>query len=388
MTQPLIGILTCRKGNSFAESDYFRRMIRHGRQCGAVVFLFTPSDVYPDKRVIRGYVPGAGRSWQSRLFAWPDLVIDQYRYYPVKKHAAYPAFRRQPLFPYVNNRFANKWKVYQLLASDERINKWLPEGRGYAREQVEEMLKRYGTIYLKPMTGTGGRSILRIEQKGKSRYMLTGRTKRCAQVELEITDREEMLAFLDRWICDQKRGKEHFFLQQGLDLDLIPDRTVDMRVLIQKDGYGKWKVTGMGVRIGERNSSTSNLHAGGKAQSAARFLTSAFGREQAGEMMREAALLAHRVVRILEEHFGRMMEFGIDLGIDVAGRIWLIECNPKPGRKIFLQMNKPDLYQLAVTRPLEYALYLLRQQENETAAEVLPLTPSASKWTAAKPPSG
>ncbi|MCK9909492.1 YheC/YheD family protein [Microbacteriaceae bacterium K1510] len=56
------------------------------------------------------------------------------------------------------------------------------------------------------------------------------------------------------------------------------------------------------------------------------------------------------------------MVFGIFIGVDVNGRVWLIEMNPKPGRDIFRKLGREDRYALAVRRPLQYALHLLNQQ--------------------------
>ena len=60
----------------------------------------------------------------------------------------------------------------------------------------------------------------------------------------------------------------------------------------------------------------------------------------------------------LERSYGRLCELALDLAVDRSGDVWLIEINPKPGRNIFLQIQDYDAYRTAVTRPLEYALWL------------------------------
>lgn len=354
-----IGVLTYRGETGFLEPGYLRRLVEEGREMGAEVFLFSPQDVRLAERRINGYVPD-GKRWRRERFAWPDIVIDRYRYYPLHKHRGYLPFRRKNLFRYANNRFSNKYVVHQILIQNEELQQWLPETLAYDRKTLASMLDAHRLVYLKPTNGSGGRSILRVEKRGNS-YLLHGRTKQQAKSCIRLATLSKVCERLERWMKHEKNGQEQFFLQQGLQLSLIPNRTVDARLLVQKDGYGKWCLTGMGVRVGPTHSSTSNLHGGGKALPALEFLVQRFGQEKAQLIVQECKELAMKTVTRIEEHFGKMMEFGFDLGIDVHGKVWIIEMNPKPGREIFKQLRQHKRYKVAVRRPLEYALYLVNQ---------------------------
>lgn len=351
-----IGILTYRGEKGFNEPGFLRRLVREGKEMGAEVFVFSPQDVNAASRRIKGFTPGAD-GWKSGWYAWPDIVIDRYRYYPIEKHKSYLPFRKKNWFRYANNRFANKFRVHQVLMQEEELQRWLPETRLYRREELADMLKRHGVVYVKPTNGSGGRSILRVERRGKV-YLLRGRTKNQGRKNAVLPTLSALTTEIERWTNREKYGEEQFFLQQGLDLALLPGRTVDARLLIQKDGSGEWRLTGVGMRIGPKRSSTSNLHGGGTAVPAGRFLAFRFGVQEAERILRECRELALKTVETIEKHFGSMMEFGFDLGIDANGRVWIIEINPKPGRDIFRKLGQWDRYRLAVRRPLEYALYL------------------------------
>ncbi|MFD2370718.1 YheC/YheD family protein [Brevibacillus sp. GCM10020057] len=357
-----IGILTYRGDAGFTEPVYLRRLVIEGRELGAEVFLFGPQDVRFAERRIRGFVP-AGAGWKSEWYGWPDIVIDRYRYYPLPKHSLYLPFRRQNWFRYANSRFTNKFQVHQVLSQDPLLARWLPETLPYSRDNLASLLRNHRLLYLKPTNGSGGRSILRVERT-RNGYRLHGRTKLQAKSSEKLSTMKELCRRLEQWMEQEKHGNEQFFLQQGLALELVPKRVVDARLLAQKDGSGHWRLTGMGLRMGALHSSTSNLHGGGKALSAARFLTERFGAAEAERIILECKELALRTVERIEEHFGPMMEFGFDVGIDVEGRLWIIEINPKPGRDIFRQLGQHNRYRLAVRRPLEYALYLLKQEED------------------------
>lgn len=362
-----IGILTYRGDAGFTEPGFLRRLVIEGRELGAEVFLFGPQDVRFAERRIRGYVP-AESGWKSEWCSWPDIVIDRYRYYPIPKHSLYLPFRRQNWFRYANSRFTNKFQVHQVLAQDPLLERWLPETKPYSRENLAALLQRHRLLYLKPTNGSGGRSILRVERTPGG-YRLHGRTKLQAKSSEKLASMRELCRRLEQWMEQEKHGNELFFLQQGLALDLVPERIVDARLLAQKDGSGRWRLTGMGLRMGAPHSSTSNLHGGGKALPAARFLTERFGAAEAARIILECKELALKTVARIEEHFGQMMEFGFDVGIDVSGKLWIIEINPKPGRDIFRQLGQKKRYRQAVRRPLEYALYLLEKTEGEEAGK-------------------
>ncbi|MEJ8544796.1 YheC/YheD family protein [Brevibacillus borstelensis] len=360
MKRPIIGILTWREGKSFAEPSYFRKMIRAGEELGCTVFLFSPADVSANGRQVRGYIPAA-RGWQARVFPRPDAVIDRYRYTPTEAFRKYVAFRKASDLVYTNNRLANKWKVHEVLVKDSRMHRWLPETALYNRLALQKMLARHSLLYVKPVNGTGGRNILSVEKTPQG-YHLLGRDKQRAKVSTVIRQLESVQNRVKKWATRDK-----YIVQQGLHLNLVPGRAVDMRLLIQKNGEGQWSITGAGMRVGGVKSATSNLHGGGKAVPVKAFLSARFGEQKTGEIIQDCEQLAYQTVETLENHFGRLMEMGLDIGIDVKGRPWLIEVNPKPGREIFREMGSLGQYREAIKRPIQYAMYLARSGTGKNA---------------------
>ncbi|WNC17327.1 YheC/YheD family protein [Brevibacillus brevis] len=354
MKRPTIGILTWREGKKFAEPAYFRRLLRAGQELGSTVFLFSPKDVRASGKQVRGFVLDRNGNWQAKLFDRPDAVFDRYRYTPTQAFKDYVAFRRTSDFLYANNRLANKWRVHEVLYRDPRMHRWLPETLLCNRANLQKMLGRHTYLYVKPLNGTGGRNILSIEKTGQG-YRLMGRDKRRAKIVTVIRSTDALQRWVERWT----KGEKHI-VQQGLRLQLIPNRAVDMRLLIQKDGQGDWDITGHGIRVGGEKSATSNLHGGGKAVAVPAFLRPRFGEARTAEIIRDCEQLAYQTADTLENHFGRMVEFGLDIGIDVEGKAWLIEVNPKPAREIFREMGALAQYKQAISRPIEYAMYLAR----------------------------
>ncbi|MFS0918356.1 YheC/YheD family protein [Brevibacillus sp. 179-C 1.1 NHS] len=353
----VIGILTWREGERFEEPDYLRKLVQTGQELGAVVYLFSHQDVHVQDKKIKGFLPKPNGRWVSKWFPWPEVVIDRYR----RRVREYIRLRNSDLFFFANSPFSKKWRVTKLLASDERVKRWIPETHVYAQGMVRSMLARHALVYVKPGNGTGGRSILRVEKRGKE-YCLSGRDKKHAHHTARLDTAVGVEKWVKRWVEEQQIRDGNFLVQQGLELGLLRKHVVDVRLLIQKDECGEWSVTGCGVRIGENGSATSNLHGGGRAIPFEWFLSKRFGVEQAESIKSECYQLAYEVAKTLEDYFGRMMEFGLDIGVDVQGRAWLIEVNPKPGREVFRQMGDMQLYKMAIARPVQFALYLAKNQ--------------------------
>jgi len=366
MNKPLIGIMVYRNGLSFSEPTYFRDLARAGERLGSTTFLFAPQDVNVANRTVTGFVPTSS-GWSRRTYNWPEVVIDRHR----RSGQEYMRLRTSNLFHYANNRFTNKWNITRIFLQEERLAPWMPETVEYSREHLRQMLKRHRLLYIKPGNGTGGSSIVRVKAT-ENGYAVLGRGLKQLKHSVSFTTINSLALWLDRWTVKERIREGNFMIQQGLDLELVPDRVTDTRLLIQKNELGNWTITGMGMRVGPAGSSTSNLHGGGKAVPFQEIAEKKFGAEKTESIREECERLAFQIVQVIEERFGSMMEFGLDIGIDVDGRVWLIEVNPKPGRDIFKGIGSPSLYRKSVERPIQYAMYVAEQQKHGHTRQLRP----------------
>ncbi|WNQ09953.1 YheC/YheD family protein [Paenibacillus aurantius] len=363
MSKPVIGIMVWRNGRTLSEPAYFRGLVREGQKLGAVTYLFTLTDIEDRKKKINGLTLSPEGEWQEREFGWPDVVIDRYR----RGGSLYTGIRNSSLFVYANNKFTNKWTATQLFLREDRLKRWMPETLEYNHYNLRRMLNRHSLLYIKPGNGTAGSSIVKLKVLSNG-YEVLGRSRNLTRRKAVLPSSSSLRNWLDQWTVKERIHNGNFMVQQGLDLELVPGRVVDTRLLIQKNEKGVWEVTGLGMRVGAPRSSTSNLHGGGKALPFHVLLHKRFGKTRTESIRQECEELAQEVVRTIERHFGSMMEFGLDIGIDVDGKVWLIEVNPKPGREIFREMGDKTLYRKAVRRPLEYAVHLAQALAKTSAA--------------------
>ncbi|KIL34271.1 hypothetical protein SD71_21485 [Cohnella kolymensis] len=360
-----MGVLTARKELKFDTPVFFQDLAIAAAALGAQLFLFSPDDVELSDGSIRGFIPDPiTLTYQEDTFTNPNLILD--RYLPYRKSfdelQKYQEIRQNPAFRIVNSCLPDKWNVYQILKAKPTVVKNLPTTRLYSSKTLRQMIKRYETVYMKPLHETGGRGIIKITHKRKG-YSLYARDLHRVQSYSRVTSLEELLARI------QKITLGHAYLvQQGLDLSLVENRVTDMRLLLQKTENGEWSVTGYGMRVGAKNSPTSNLHGGGIGKPV-QLLYSRFGKKRSKRIRQRFLKLAYRVGRTIEKHCGQMVEMGLDIGIDTRGKVWLIEVNGMPGRQIFKQMDRMNLYRKAVSSPLRYILGLLSIKSSEKKAQ-------------------
>lgn len=355
--KPIIGIFTLKtKKGLFQEEDFFRTLAKESQNYPCLLYFFTPRDIFYNQLKINAYTRKFNK-WKQKIRAWPDLVID--RYYGVNSNAKdLKRVRNFPYFRFLNERIKDKWRVHQAFRKKKSLRAILPETYLYSRSALKKLLTSYPFIYLKPADSTGGRGVLKIKRKS-SGYRLLGRNMH-RHLSSRTIKKARLLNTIDQWV-----GRKKYIVQQGLDLALISNRVTDMRLLIQKNGKGAWEVTGYGMRIGGKNSPTSNLHGGGRGVDANSVLVPLFGSKKAKVILRKCLQLSHLIAHTTERHFGRMLELGLDIGIDVKGRIWLIEVNSRPGRKILKGLSAPGLYRKASCLPIEYALKLISESRKK-----------------------
>ncbi|RXZ84676.1 YheC/YheD family protein [Paenibacillaceae bacterium] len=363
-TKPTLGILTLylNENRMLEERAVYQKMTQYGNKIGLDIVVFTPQDVNNSERRIHSMVYNtATGKWSRKWMAFPNMIYDRcriqrsYRFEQLKKFRA-----RYGHLTFLNRPMRNKWTVYKTLIGDTRFRPHLPLTRMVdGSRDVMQMLEKHSLVYFKPINGTGGRGILRIERKEKGVWLVEGRDLSRRMIRPEKFSSQGLQNKIIAW-----RGKEKkYVVQQGINLKLANGRVHDYRLLVQKNGSGEWDVTGCAGRVGARGSVTSNLHGGGRAAPMSSLLKQWIGSDsKAASIEQKAGELGVQIAAHLEKSFGQLCELALDLAIDRSGHIWLLEVNPKPAREVFARAGDRETYRKALSRPLEYALWMYEQK--------------------------
>lgn len=360
MAHQTLGILILQneKHCRFAEKNFFEQLSLYAKQNNIRAIVFSPEWVNWDVQTTFGFFFDAKRKkWTETTIPIPKIIYDRcFQFKGINKsQKILQQLRKQSAFLFLNAPLSGKWSIHQLLYQNETLRPFLPTTEKYKNfYQLIHLLERDGKIFLKPINGTHGLGILSISKTSFQAYIIQGRISRNQSIHETVTSNTNL-----KKRVEQLTSNRPYILQQSLELSTVDGNAFDVRVLVQKDGTGEWKISGSAVRVGKPDSVTSNLHSGGHAKQLLSFLIEHYSTDLTSSIVASIEDVVKLVPRIIEEHHGRLCELGLDFGVDRTGKVWLLEVNSKPGRKIFdleeLKLSK----QLSFSRPILYAKYLM-----------------------------
>ncbi|RUT29515.1 YheC/YheD family protein [Paenibacillus zeisoli] len=358
MSQPVLGILTLylNEKKHLEERSIYQRMITEGQKLGMDVFVFTPADVHQNKDIIHALIyDPQSRKWSRKWRKFPDLIFDRCRIQKSKRFEQLKQFRsKYGHLHFLNRPLRDKWTIHQVLSKRSKFRDHLPDTVLFNNlSDVYKLLKRCNPIYLKPINGTGGRGILKIEKIGPKLYQIQGRNPQRKIISPQKLHPSRLGPYLLGW-----RSYSRYIVQEGIRIQLPNGRVHDYRVLVQKNGSGEWEVTGGAGRVGVPRSVTSNIHGGGHAVPMNTQLKHWFpSEERRSEIRKTTDQLCLEIAKYLEDTYDALCELALDIAIDKQGHIYVLEVNPKPAREVFALSGDMEAYRKAITRPLEYALW-------------------------------
>lgn len=319
--------------------QYVRITQAAAKQYGARVCLFDPHSVDWNNGTIDAWTPQdpqhPERDWVNRSVRLPDVIYEN-----VFVHLAVQGYvselRRQAAkrnIPLYNPILPGKWRMISVLKAAGLADYTPTTERLSSAAQVRDRLRKWGTIYVKPIGGYGGLNVHRIERQPDGTYrMSVDRTKSATRHKRTIMTAEE----LDKWTHAHRSG---YLLQRGLHLMTVGGRKVDFRVVLHRDRHGEWQLVGIVPKLAATDGVVTNVIAGGERSDVKAFEQAA-ARE--GKQVPWAALerRAKEIAAVLSKRHPSVGLVGFDMGVEDDGTISMIEMNPKPARSL---LNRPML---------------------------------------------
>lgn len=335
---PLIGVLVSRVYSAKPErpfgamTAFCRELTDACEQFGGFVYFFTPEDIRSGgSSAISGWCHT--ERWVKRTFPVPNVVYNRLTSRKLENRPSVQQFMKSAKTHYgasvFNEKYLNKSEVFKALRGVSSLHHLLPESylvKNYA--MLKAMCKKHAIVYLKPITGSLGKGIIKISKRSGGGYA-------CHFTSLNGVRKQEYptLTQLFKTISGKLRTGR-YQIQQGIHLIEIGGRPVDFRALVQKGVQGEWGVTSVVGRIAANNTFVSNLARGGSLatvpDAAAKSNVASSGKAGMNAKLRKAAIdIAKGTEAQIQGHFA---EFGVDLAVDRSGRVWLLEVNSKPSK--------------------------------------------------------
>ncbi|WP_176391998.1 YheC/YheD family protein [Marininema halotolerans] len=352
-----MGVIVCRSNHQtppFQEKSYYQQLTQEGIPLGIHVMVFCPMDVDWQTRSVNGwrYNPNTGQ-WSSDRYPLPSLIYDRCGYSDSRQYQMYKPYvmslSNDPNIQFLGRPLGGKLPNHEMLVKNSSLLPYLPQTlRLTAFKDVRSFIEQHDSVLIKPNGGSHGRGVAAILPHSKG-YVVRGRSPKNQPFQIRLHKETS----LRNWINRFTKGVR-YVIQPFLHLDTSDRRPFDLRILVQKDGLGQWATTGMAVRLGSIGSLTSNIHGGGKAERAIPFVHEHFP-QQANQILATLQFLSKEVPLQIEREHGRLIELGLDTGIDRQGQVWLLEANSKPGRSVFLLTGEKEIRIQSVRRPILYA---------------------------------
>lgn len=308
-------------------TTFCEELARYCSKQHAFFFVFSCHDLTTGKVCGYRYVNG---EWMQSQLPVPGVIYNRIPTRKQEKSSTCQQFFQQCRewgIIFFNERFLNKWEVHTRLETYPEITPFLPKTELYTKaSNLETMLQQYPLLYLKPIHGSMGRRIIRI-QSNREQYDVDYSTFSVTKSET-ITS---LLVLLKTVVTWQRR--QQYIIQEGIRTITHYDRPIDFRILCNKGREGEWKVTSAVARVSAKQQFVSNIARGGSLYQIEEVLSNLFDTHEVKNLRRLLFEIAIRCAEIVElEEAGIYGEFGIDLAIDEAGKPWILEINTKPSK--------------------------------------------------------
>lgn len=353
---PIVGIF-CQRYPGRAifgpQTRFFRRLIEMGRRMGMFVYVFETGDVDRRREFVNAFTWVHRQGWVRTRCPLPHVFYD--RGMVTNSVMRIHQWLRLRGVRQFNGYVGSKLWVYRLLADDPELARYIPPTRVLRNgSDLVRMAQQHESVFVKSAGGGKGIGIWVIRRhpgRGYS-YRFTDARTRIHQG----TTRD--VGFIAQRLLNAPR--QPWFIQPHLDLPRWRERIFDVRILVQRDGEGRFRVTGTGARIGRKGSFISNIHGGGEARALPPLLQECLGLDEAEAVAMQSKIegIALSITRKIDgviRRTGTVGELGIDIAVDRQGNLWFLEANSRTGRNVFAMAGMKDRAHLSMIRPLQYA---------------------------------
>jgi glutathione synthase/RimK-type ligase-like ATP-grasp enzyme len=337
-----------------SELTYFTEIARLANPNLFTCYRFSPANIHPLTQLVSGEKFDYSKNrWAKAEFPLPIIIYDRcfYSNDPASKQAMAIVkwLKKKGDITFLGNGLPNKWMIYQVLSESE-LSPYIPKTILVpSGKDVVDQLTKIKKGILKPVFGSGGAGIYKIDKSGREFEISADLGGRLSTKTFHSTSETEA------WLDSLFRKKE-YMLQPYLQLTDAQNCPFDVRVLLQKDREEKWIVRGKGIRRGSKDGILSNLSVGGEILTFEEYADS-LDIPTKKFILHEVEEILSKLPAILEASFPRLFELGVDIGISKDHALWVLDTNSKPGRKVIAATN-PELKEVLYKAPLEYARML------------------------------
>lgn len=305
--------------------------------------VFTPYGIDWMHDTVRGLVLKDGE-WVPGVTRFPDAVYNRLYGTNARTVARLASVLGARCVFNHDNRLS-KILVANILKGS-RLAQNLPETAEYSWDGCMRMLGKYRQVILKPSFGHYGFDIYKVERTEEQYQVYFETLRRPYQ---SFTKADQLRDWIKEMLREAKKGS--YLVQQYVEPLRLRGRFFDLRMLVQRNGEGKWAVTGIMSRFNRLNYLISNF-----------VYTITDGTELLTEiglahLIKPLTTMGTDVARLLTKNLGMFAEMSVDCIIDTSYKPWIIEVNGKPRKDLFEDYADEELLRAIYLQPIIYGRF-------------------------------
>jgi hypothetical protein len=228
----------------------------------------------------------------------------------------------------------SKWRKHRVLVRTAKLRRHLPSTRWLGNRTFQSLLKKHRVVILKPAAKSGGFGVMKVASVDKHRISV--HSDRAIRM---IKGRSAIASFIKR------TAARHYLVQKRIELATVNGCPFDLRVMVQRRRGGPWNVTGMVAKLAGRGYIITNV-----ARSRGRVLTVSQALTRSGfrnsrAIRRKIRGISLLTAQKLSHAYPSLRTIGLDIGIDLNGKVWIIEANFRPMISLFRKLKNRSMYQ-------------------------------------------
>lgn len=305
---------------------------------------------------VRAYIQENGR-YKLRSVPYPRFIHNRAIFKnPASNREVTRLIRTGVTVFNTRNRYS-KLDIHRLLHEDPAIAPHLPETLPANMETIRYMRKKYPSLLIKPVSGSIGRGIMRMQLLHDGRWELCYRHA--------VIGKWQRIRFLAKMpgVLKLRLRKGRHLVQQRLPLACYKDNPFDLRVSVQRGGNGEWQITGIVGKVARQGAFLTNVAQGGRTYPLDVLLM------EKPHLNPEAVIgsihtLSLNIAHCLSRHLPGLADLGLDIGITDEGWPMFIEANGRDQRYSFREAGMLEEWKATYRNPMAYADFLSKKYKS------------------------
>ncbi|WP_162297909.1 YheC/YheD family protein [Halalkalibacillus sediminis] len=285
------------------------------------LFFFSDEDVDLNDKKILGKFHRQG-VWVKETVDFPEVIYNIFPNTVARQSRIERKLRRE--IPFTSFVIGDKLTLpFKIVKQREFAHLLVPFRVITDKKILIDSLKEYGKAVIKPVRGARGENIYFVEEKG-DKIKLSERENHV------ILSYSKFYDWLDEVIFS--RNKKHL-IQKYIHTRTKTGQPFDFRAHMQKNGEGRWQITKLYPRTGNKKSNQISINRGQPLKDIEDFLKKEFDAEWE-EIFHKLQDTALNLSFHIDKLYGLAIdELGIDIAIDKNRRFWIHEANLGPQTK-------------------------------------------------------